>query len=62
MTSIINQKGLENNLTTMDIENIASLVQSELQAIRQIINQNYSVIKNIKIRSSKYSHPAYKYF
>ena len=34
----------------MDIENIASLVQGELQTIRQIILQNHSLIKTMKLR------------
>ena len=46
------EKGLGNNLTTMDIENIASLVQGELQTIRQIILQNHSLIKTMKLRTN----------
>ena len=36
----------------MDIENIASLVQGELQTIRQIILQNHSLIKTMKLRTN----------
>jgi len=50
------EKGLGNNLTTMDIENIASLVQGELQTIRQIILQNHSLIKTMKLRTNATSN------
>ena len=52
VSSIVAEKGLGNNLTTMDIENIASLVQGELQTIRQIILQNHSLIKTMKLRTN----------
>ena len=50
MTSIVNEKGL--SLTTMDIENIACLVQNELQAIRQIMAQNKSLVAHLKVKSN----------
>lgn len=56
VSSIVAEKGLGNNLTTMDIENIASLVQGELQTIRQIILQNHSLIKTMKLRTNATSN------
>ena len=50
VTTIVNDKGL--HLTQMDIENIACLVQNELQAIRQIMTQNKSLVAQLKVKSS----------
>ena len=50
VTTIVNDKGL--NLTQMDIENIACLVQNELQAIRQIMAQNKSLVAQLKLKST----------
>ena len=56
VSTIVNDKmgGLSNQLTQMDIENIACLVQNELAAIRQIMTHNTSLVAQLKnVRSSE---------